>query len=354
MFKILEEDEKSNARAGVLRTAHGEFETPAFLPVATKGVVKTLTPEELRMIGANGIIVNSFHFLLRGRKAVSEAGGIHRFMNWDHVIFTDCGGFQLIRKDFSFGLSEEGISFKLMNGEPFLLTPVGSLRLQEQMGSDVAFSLDDCPPLGSNEKRVNLSVERTTKWARESLAARESESTLLFGIAQGGLDRKLRVKHARRISELEFDGLGIGGLGLGEPKEITAAMVEASLKGLPPGLPKHLLGIGSLEDLRRYVSMGVDIFDSAFPTRNARHGTFFSRKKAHDIRRKLFEASTDPLDKECECYACTKFSAGYIHHLFREKEMLAMRLLSMHNLFALEEWMAETRASLNEGRFTPL
>jgi len=352
MFRILAEDERSGARAGVLRTAHGDLETPAFLPVATKGVVKTLTPDELRSIGAHGIIVNSFHFLLRGRNAVAKAGGIHEFMKWDRVVFTDCGGFQLIRKDFSFRLSDEGMSFKLPDGTPYLLDPGGSLLLQEEMGSDVAFSLDDCPPLGSSEKRTLLSMERTTKWAEESLAARESEDTLLFGIVQGGGDAEFREDHARTVAELEFDGFGIGGLGLGEPKETPMAMVEASLKGLPPASPKHLLGIGSLGDLRHYVCAGVDVFDSAFPARNARHGTFFAGGGSHDIRKRRFEGVTDPLDADCGCYACGEFTAGYIHHLYKEKEMLAMRLLSIHNLAAVETWMAEARVSLREGTFS--
>ncbi|MFQ5910598.1 MAG: tRNA-ribosyltransferase family protein, partial [Thermoplasmata archaeon] len=267
------------------------------------------------------------------------------------VIFTDCGGFQLVRKDFSFRLSDEGMSFKLMDGEPYLLDPAGSLRLQEEMGSDVAFALDDCPPLGSSGKRVLLAMKRTTKWAEEGLAARGSEDTLLFGIVQGGLDPKLREDHARTISEFDFDGYGIGGLGLGEPKKTTRAMVEASLKGLPPDPPKHLLGIGSLDDLGRYVSMGVDVFDSAFPTRNARHGSFFTGTDAHDIRKRQFEGSAEPLDRDCNCYACREFTSGYIHHLFREKEMLAMRLLSMHNLTVVESWMEETRASIKEGAY---
>ena len=196
-------------------------------------------------------------------------------------------------------------------------------------------------------------MERTTKWAKESLGARESEDTLLFGIVQGGLDSKLREDHARTVAGLDFDGFGIGGLGLGEPKETTMAMVEASLKGLPPASPKHLLGIGSPDDLGHCVSAGVDIFDSAFPARNARHGTFFAGGGSHDIRKRRFEGVTDPLDKGCGCYACGNFTAGYIHHLYREKEMLAMRLLSIHNLTAIETWLAETRVSLREGTFRP-
>ncbi|MFQ6128221.1 MAG: tRNA guanosine(34) transglycosylase Tgt [Thermoplasmata archaeon] len=353
MFKVQAEDERSSARTGILRTPHGDLETPAFLPVATKGVVKTLTPDELRSIGTHGIIVNSFHFLLRGRDAVAKAGGIHNFMNWDDVIFTDCGGFQLIRKDFSLRLSDEGISFKLRKDEPYLLDPARSLRLQEKMGSDVAFSLDDCPPLGSSRKRILLSTERTTKWAKESLAARKSENTLLFGIVQGGLDSKLREDHARVIAEEDFDGIGIGGLSLGEPEETTVAMVQASLKSLSRDLPRHLLGVGGLQELKRYVSMGVDIFDSAFPARNARHGTFYAGAETYDIRKRRFEASADSLDRGCDCYACLEFTSGYIHHLFREKEMLAMRLLSIHNLATVEEWMAAMRTSIKEGTFIP-
>lgn len=352
MFKVTAEDEKTNARAGILRTLHGDLETPAFLPVATKGVVKTLTPGELRTIGVGGIIVNSFHFLLRGKDAVTAAGGIHEFMKWDGVVFTDCGGFQLVRKDFSFRLSEEGMHFKLPDGEDYNLDPAGSVRLQEGMGSDVAFALDDCPPLGSDRKRVLASMERTTRWAAESLSARGSKDILLFGIVQGGSDARLREEHARTIGKLEFDGFGIGGLGLGEPKEETLAMTEASLRGLPRESPKHLLGIGSPEDLVRYVALGVDIFDSAFPSRNARHGTFFAVGASHDIRKRRFEGLIGPLDESCGCPTCREFTAGYVHHLYREKEMLAMRLLSIHNLAQVEDWMSRMRTSLMEGSFT--
>jgi queuine tRNA-ribosyltransferase len=351
VFRVVAEDEESNARAGVLRTVHGELETPAFLPVATKGVVKTLTPDELNSIGVGGVIVNSFHFLLRGKEAVAKAGGIHEFMKWNRVIFTDCGGFQLVRKDFSFRLSDEGMSFKLPDGRPFTLDPASSIRLQEEMGSDVALSLDDCPPLDGDRKRVLLSMERTTKWAEETIAARDSKDMLLFGIAQGGGDAALREDHARTVGDLGFDGFGIGGLGLGEPKEMTLAMVEATMRGLPPGPLKHLLGIGSPEDLEHHVSAGVDIFDSAFPARNARHGTFFAGGASHDIRKRRFERLTEPLDESCRCQACKEFTAGYIHHLFREKEMLAMRLLSIHNLTAIEDLMKRMRTSLVKGTF---
>jgi queuine tRNA-ribosyltransferase len=351
VFRTGAEDEKTKARAGVLSTAHGDLETPAFLPVATKGVVKTLTPDELRLIGSAGVIVNSFHFLLRGKDAVAKAGGIHEFMNWDRVVFTDCGGFQLIRKDFSFRLSDEGMSFKLPDGEPYRLDPVSSMRLQEEMGADVAFALDDCPPLGSGQKRVLLSMARTTKWAKESLAARKSGDMLLFGIAQGGGDAGLREDHARTVGELEFEGFGIGGLGLGEPRETTLAMVEASVRGLPRASPKHLLGIGSPQDLANHVAAGVDIFDSAFPARNARHGTFFAGGGSHNIRKRRFEGLMEPLDGSCPCETCKEFTAGYIHHLYREKEMLAMRLLSIHNLTTIENLMKGMRTSLVEGTF---
>jgi queuine tRNA-ribosyltransferase len=273
-------------------------------------------------------------------------------MNWERVVFTDCGGFQLIRKDFSFKLSEEGMSFKMRDGAPFVLDPVSSIHLQEEMRSDVAFSLDDCPPLGSDRDRVLLSMERTTKWAKASLEAHEWEDTLLFGIVQGGLEADLRADHAHTIGDMGFDGYGIGGLGLGEAKEATAAMVEASLKGLPRESPKHLLGIGSLEDLAYHISMGVDTFDSAFPTRNARHGAFFVGTDTRDIRKTGYEGSVDSLEKDCDCYACSEFTSGYIHHLYREKEMLAMRLLSIHNLAVVERWMGETRTRIREGTFT--
>ena len=349
MFRTRAEDEKTKARAGILSTAHGDLKTPAFLPVATKGAVKTLTPDEVRRAGVDAIIVNSFHFLLRGREAVQKAGGIHDFMRWDGIIFTDCGGFQLIRKDFSFRLSDNGLSFKLMDGSPYVLDPPASVKLQEELGSDVAFALDDCPPLKASEKRVLLSTGRTTKWAEESIRVR---SGALFGIVQGGLMPTIREEHARTIAAMDFDGYGIGGLGLGEPREQTLAMTAASLRGLPREAPKHLLGIGSIADLKRHVALGVDIFDSAFPTRNARHGSFFSGTETEDIRKRAHEGSERPLERGCECYTCTEFTRGYIHHLYREKEMLSMRLLSIHNLYAVERLMGQMRTSLHEGTFS--
>ncbi len=352
MFRIESQDEATNARIGYLETRHGNIQTPAFLPVATKGVVKTLDSSDLIDLGVSALIVNAFHLWLRGIDAVEQTGDLHRFMNCNGPIFTDSGGFQIIRKDFDFRITDEGFTLTSpIDGGKVTYSPEICMDVHSRLGSDIAFVLDDCPPYPSDRKRLEESVERTTNWARR---CRDSgtEGQLLFGIPQGGTDPDLRKKSAKELSDIGFDGYGIGGLSIGEPSEEMISAINASLSALPRDAPKHMMGVGSPVEILESVSKGVDIFDSAYPTRNARHGTFYTRRGKHDIRKGKYMRIQDPLDKDCNCRTCREYSTSYIHHLFKEKEMLAYRLLSIHNLSNVLTFFAQIREAIGEGRFS--
>lgn len=355
MFRILLEDEKSEARIGELRTSHGAIRTPAFLPVATKGTVKMLTSDEIENTGTQALIVNSFHLFLRGREAVQAAGGLHEFMSWKRPIFTDSGGFQIIRKGFKFDVTEEGFLLKSpVDGKMVKLTPAISMSLQEELDSDVAFALDDCPPYPSSTDRVRESVERTARWAKACKESHEKKNQLLFGIVQGGNNQDLRKRSARELVALDFDGYGIGGLSIGEPAGIMLETTRKTISFLPREKPRHLLGLGSPIDIVRAVERGVDVFDSAFPTRNGRHGTFYTMDGTFDIKKRAFAELSGPLDEGCRCYTCQHYLADYIHHMFRERELLSMRLLSIHNLFFAQELIKQTHQAIKEGAFQEL
>ncbi len=351
MFQVVGEDKDTDARIGLLNTGHGAVETPAFLPVATKGVVKTLDRSDLRSLGVPALIVNAFHLWLRGSDSIENVGGLHRFMNWDGPIFTDSGGFQIIRKDFDFKISDQGFELTSpIDGSKVLYSPEICMDVHSVLGSDVAFVLDDCPPYPSDAKRLEASLERTAKWAQRCAGIRKNNQ-LLFGIPQGGTDPELRGRSAKSLSDIGFDGYGIGGLSIGEPSGDMILSVKASILSLPPGSPRHLMGVGSPVEILESISLGVDLFDSAFPTRNARHGTFYTDSGKYDIRKRDFKGTKGPLDDSCDCFTCAEYSASYIHHLFREKEMLAYRLLSIHNLRNILSLFRRAREAIRQEEF---
>jgi queuine tRNA-ribosyltransferase len=353
MFEIVHQDTETDARVGKLTTAHKTVDTPAFMPVATKATIKSLTPDEIRDMGTQAIISNAFHlYLSPGHEVIKAAGGLHKFMSWNGAIFTDSGGFQILRKEFRFKLNNQGINyFNSRDGERYMYTPELCMEIQGSLGSDVAMVLDDCPPWGSNHDEVVESVCRTVDWARRSLAARCNDDQLVFAILQGGTYPDLREACAARLVEMDFDGYGIGGLSIGEPKEVMHEIIKLNLPMIPVEKPRYLMGVGSPMELLDSISLGVDIFDSAFPTRNARHQTVMTGHGQMDLRRASMFRDFNPIDEECGCYTCRHFTRGYLYHLFKESEMLAMRLASIHNVHFLQDLVRDARIAILENRF---
>ncbi len=353
MYELIHTYKNTGARAGRLKTAHGIIDTPAFMPVATKATVKTLTPEELYDMGTQVVISNSFHLFLSPRmEVIQNAGGLHEFMNWRRTIFTDSGGFQMIRKDFPFKVSDEGIIYKNQrDGKKYSYTPEICLENQRILGSDVAMILDECPAYGSEYNVVEASVERTIQWAKRSKSVDKNDGQLFFAILQGGIFEELRKKCAEALLEMDFDGYGIGGLSIGEPKEIMNEVLKYSVPLVPKNKPRYLMGVGSPVELLEAIEAGIDIFDSAFPTRNARHGTLMTLKGNVDIARTRYALDFAPIDDDCACYTCRNYTRAYLHHLFRESELLALRLASIHNLHFIQTIVKGARKAILEDRF---
>ncbi len=346
MFKILSED--GDARTGVLRTAHGEIKTPFFMAVATKATVKTLTPENLKDCGVNAIISNSLHLFLRpGLEVLEKHGGLHGFMRYDGIIFTDSGGFQMLRRGFYVSSNDAGITFRSpYDGKKYQFTPEFSKEVQMRIGSDVAMMLDYCAEYPVDYGEAKKSVLMTNKWAERF--PKGDEKQLSFGIVQGSTYEDLRKKSAEFLAKLDFDGYGIGGLCIGEPKDVMHRMVKITNSILPENKPRYLMGVGSPLDIIDAVLEGVDIFDSVFPTRNGRHGTALTWHGPLNLRKAEFRNDTTPLDSNCECYTCENFTRAYLHHLLREKEILGMHLLSLHNVCFLQSFMRRIQEEIEQ------
>jgi len=314
------------------------------LPVATKGSVKTLTKEELEEIDVQAIIANAFHLWLSESEVIEEVG-IHKFINWSRVIFTDSGGFQIVRK-FKLKITPSGLLF----GEREF-TPENCIQFQNSIGSDVVLALDYCPSYADSYEKIKFATLITTQWAERCVKAHSNESQLIFGITQGGLFKELRNYSIDRLTKLNFDGYAIGGLCLGEPKEEMYKVIENSAKLLPKDKPRYLMGVGSAEEIVKCIALGVDLFDSAFPTRNARHRTVMTHNGNYDIDKAIFANDLAPLENGCKCYTCKNYSRAYLRHLFKEHELLAMRLLSLHNLYFIHSLVKSAREALKENRF---
>ncbi len=350
-FELKHKD--NSARAGRLHTAHGAVDTPCFMPVATNAGVKTLSPEELDDIGIQAVISNAFVLYLKpGVEVVKKAGGLHRFMNFDRTIFTDSGGFQMLKEDFLDAVSRKGIVFKSpYDDSRHIFTPEKCMDVQEMLGSDVAMVLDDCPPYGSGERRVVESVKRTADWALRCKEAHTSDKQMLFGIIQGGVYKRLREKNAQDITGLDFDGYGIGGLSIGEPRAVMFEMLGFSLSFIPEDRPRYFMGLGSPAELLESISMGVDIFDSAFPTRNARHNAVYTREGKYNITKGRFKDDFGKLEEGCNCYACRNFTRSYISHLMRVYETFGMRLVTIHNLHFITRLLKNAREAIKNNEF---
>ena len=352
-FHLVKTCLKTKARAGELLTPHTTVPTPVFLPVGSQGAVKTLAPEEVKSLGFNMVLANTYHLYLRpGIGIIEELGGLHNFMGWDGAILTDSGGYQVFSLAPLRQVSDEGVTFHShIDGSQHNFTPELAIRYQEALGADVIMALDECPAHDDSLDKVKKATERTHRWAERCLKAHKRPGQALYAIVQGGLFPELRRQSAEYLVSLDFPGYAIGGLSIGEPKSVTMTMVEATVALLPESKPRYLMGVGSPEDIVESVARGCDIFDSALPTRVARNGALFTWQGRVNITNAAYAAMEKPIVDGCSCYCCRNFSAAYLHHLFNAGELLAYRLATMHNLSFISELMAKIRGAIQDGTF---
>ncbi|TVR69010.1 MAG: tRNA guanosine(34) transglycosylase Tgt [Sphaerobacteraceae bacterium] len=358
-FTITATDDTTSARTGVLHTRRGDVETPAFMPVGTQAAVKTMTAEEVRQTGAQIILANTYHLLLRpGPEIISQAGGVHQFMSWDGPILTDSGGFQVFSLASMRKVRERGVEFRShIDGRKYELTPESVLELQTGYQSDVIMPLDELAGYDADPGDQLGAATRTIRWLDRSVTHHRKlvedgrDPGMLFGITQGGFDPSVRTRQAKETAERSVDGFSIGGLSVGETKQELFEMLDASLEGLPPDRPHYLMGVGSPEDIWMAVFRGVDMFDCVHPTRVARRGALFTLDGRVNIPAGRFRDVFEPFDSTCDCLMCQNYTAAYVHHLFRAGEMLAQRLASIHNLRFLRNMMVQIREAITSGSF---
>lgn len=350
-FDLLSTDGK--ARRGRLTFPRGTIETPAFMPVGTYGTVKAMTPEELKGIGAEIILGNTFHLMLRpGTEIVRLHGDLHEFMHWDKPILTDSGGFQVFSLAEMRKISEEGVRFQSpVDGRKILMTPESSMQVQRELGSDIVMIFDECTPYPATYEQAHDSMQLSLRWAKRSKDAHADNPSALFGIVQGGMYEQLRKISAHGLLEIGFDGYAIGGLSVGEPKDERDKVLEATLPELPSDKPRYLMGVGKPEDIVEAVKRGIDMFDCVIPTRNARNGFLFTRYGTLKIRNSQYQHDTRPIDEKCGCYTCQHYSRAYLRHLDKCGEILGARLNTIHNLYYYQELMRDIRAAIAENRF---
>ena len=352
-LEILKKDTRTRARLGKLHTPHGIVDTPVFMPVGTQATVKTMSPEELKEVGAEIILSNTYHLFLRpGHDLIARAGGLHKFMNWDRTILTDSGGFQV----FSLGdlrkITEEGVEFRShLDGSKQFLSPEKSMEVQMALGSDIVMAFDECTPYPAEYEYAKQSAERTTRWAKRCKhSMTTTDKQALFGIVQGGMFKDLRLQSAAEITALDLPGYGIGGLSVGEPKELMYEVLDYTIPVMPEDRPRYLMGVGSPDCLIEGVMRGIDMFDCVLPTRIARNGTAFTKYGKVVIRNADYADDFTPLDPSCECYTCKNYSRAYLRHLLKADEILGLRLMTIHNLHFLINLMAEIREAIQEDR----
>ena len=327
--------------------------TPAFLPVGSQGTVKALSPEELKDIGVTIVLGNAYHLYLRpGIDTIERLGGLHRFMAWDGPILTDSGGYQIFSLARLCQVTDEGVAFRShIDGSEHHLTPESVVELQERLGADIMMALDECPAYNQDMSKVREAAERTYRWAERCHKHHQGSGRLLFGIVQGGIFPELRQQSAAAITSLDFPGYAIGGLSLGESKELTWSMVDKTIPFLPQGRPRYLMGVGSPEDIVEGVSRGVDLFDSALPTRVARNGALFTVRGRQNIRKAEYKTKDGSVDTGCDCYTCCTFSVAYLHHLFKCEELLAYRLATIHNLRFITRLIQKIKYAIQQDTF---
>lgn len=342
------------ARRGRLNFERGTVETPAFMPVGTYGTVKAMTPEELTDIGAQIILGNTFHLMLRpGTEIIQKHGDLHDFMHWQGPILTDSGGFQVFSLAEMRKISEEGVKFNSpVDGSPVELTPEISMQVQRALGSDIVMIFDECTPYPATQHEASASMELSLRWAKRSKTAHGDNPSALFGIVQGGMYDDLRRKSIHRLVNIGFDGYAIGGLSVGEPADERNKMLDVCLPEMPADKPRYLMGVGKPEDIIEAVKRGVDMFDCVIPTRNARTGYLYTHHGIIRIRNSKYSNDTRPVDEHCECYTCKNYSRAYLRHLDKCHEILGSRLNTIHNLYYFQDLMKKIRVSIEENRFT--
>jgi queuine tRNA-ribosyltransferase len=341
------------ARRGTLTLAHGDVETPAFMPVGTAATVKALSADELRGFDARIVLANTYHLWMRpGREIIEDLGGLHAFMAWDRNILTDSGGFQVFSLESRRELSDEGVRFRShLDGSPHAFTPENVVAFQEALGVDIAMALDVCVKLPASSAEIGEAVRRTTLWAHRCVAAHARPATAVFGIVQGGLDESMRARSASELIALDFPGYAIGGLSVGETRDELYRFARFTAGLLPEDKPRYLMGVGTIPDLINCIDGGVDMFDCVYPTRCGRNGRALGRTRDIAIRNAEFSRDTRPLDETCSCVVCATHTRAYLSHLFRAEEMLGPRLLSLHNLSLLAQIMAEAREAIATRRW---
>ncbi|MFC1749900.1 tRNA guanosine(34) transglycosylase Tgt [Pseudomonadota bacterium] len=354
-FKVKKRKERGHARIGSFNTPHGVIETPVFMPVGTKATVKSLCPRDLKEVGSQIILANTYHLYLRpGHKLVEKMGGLHAFMNWDSPILTDSGGFQVFSLGESFGnrgqvpkdqplkklvkIKEDGVEFRsIYDGSKHFFTPKKVMQIQESLGADIIMAFDECPAPKVGKAYTIESMHRTHKWAIECKKAHKKKTQALFPIIQGGMYKDLRIQSAKFMVDLDLPGIAIGGLAVGEPRKKTWEIIDEILPHLPENKPRYVMGIGTPEDIEEAIKRGIDMFDCVLPTRLGRHGTAFTNRGLLHLKNEKNRNSKAPLDRKCNCYTCKNYTRAYLRHLVTEKEILGIHLLSLHNVAYLHQ-----------------
>ena len=365
MFNLIKKS--GNARRGTLKTPHGEIQTPFFMTIGTVGAIKGLIPDEVRDLGGQVILSNTYHLHLRpGEDLIEKAGGLHKFMNWDGPILTDSGGYQIFSLAKIRKIKDEGVEFRShLDGQKIFLTPEKAIEIQQKLGSDIMMCLDECPPHPADKEYVEKSLELTTRWAKRCHASQISDlksqnrirnqkskiKNLLFGIIQGGMYPDLREKSAKQLIKIGFDGYAIGGLSVGEPNEMMYEMLDATVPHLPEDKPRYLMGVGTPQDILEAVERGIDMLDCVLPTRNARHGHMFTSEGIVRLKQAALKDDFTPLDPNCDCYVCKNYTKAYLRHLFISKEILSVRLNTYHNVAFYLNLMKQIREAIEKDKF---
>jgi len=352
-YELIKVCKQSGARLGRIHTPHGIIDTPTFMPVGTQATVKTMSPEELKQMDAHIILSNTYHLFVRpGHEIVRQAGGLHKFMNWDRPILTDSGGFQVFSLSEMRKIKEEGVEFRShLNGDKLFISPEKAMEIQNALGPDIMMAFDECAPYPAEYQYVKQSLERTTRWAERCLQAHaRPHDQALFAIVQGGMFDDLRKQSATELTSMDFPGYAIGGLSVGEPKDIMYRVLESTVPILPSDKPRYLMGVGSPDALLEGSIRGIDMFDCVLPTRIARNGTTMTSSGRLVIRNAKFAEDFGPLDPECTCYTCTNYSRAYIRHLIKADETFGLRLTTYHNLHFLLQLMRDVRQAIMEDR----
>ncbi|MHC0035784.1 tRNA guanosine(34) transglycosylase Tgt [Pseudoneobacillus sp. C159] len=352
-YELIKTCKQTGARLGRVHTPHGSFDTPAFMPVGTLATVKTMSPEELKEMGAGIILSNTYHLWLRpGHEIIREAGGLHKFMNWDRAILTDSGGFQVFSLSEFRKIEEEGVHFRNhLNGDKLFLSPEKAMEIQNALGSDIMMAFDECPPYPASFEYMKNSVERTSRWAERCLNAHQRPHDQgLFGIVQGGEYEELRKLSAKDLTSLDFPGYAVGGLSVGEPKDVMNRVLEFTTPLLPTNKPRYLMGVGSPDSLIDGAIRGIDMFDCVLPSRIARNGTLMTSQGRLVVKNAKYANDFGPIDEKCDCYTCRNYSRAYIRHLIRCDETFGIRLTTYHNLYFLLKLMEQVRQAIQEDR----